>query len=263
MATIVTSSRIELRYELSLSLKWRECITYLCPTFLLRSNILFVTQIYACLYKLILFNLLCDFQFPILLTVTVHDRNLHVPEPTTVSRTEYPEKPLSIFHNHLPLVSLQITQLATTSLLLLLLALPFNSIVVIKFIHHMASLQFRYILSPPSPKLLPLPHSITRPRFSRPFPPHFPGKLRLNFSLAGLSGSMRRRGRRREQFFSICCSSKTGSQIERVSSIEGGDNDDERPPFDINLAVILAGFAFEAYTTPPVCWFFLLLFSGI
>lgn len=27
---------------------------------------------------------------------------------------------------------------------------------------------------------------------------------------------------------------------------------EERPPFDINLAVVLAGFAFEAYTTPPV-----------
>lgn len=26
----------------------------------------------------------------------------------------------------------------------------------------------------------------------------------------------------------------------------------ERPPFDINLAVILAGFAFEAYWSPPV-----------
>lgn len=26
----------------------------------------------------------------------------------------------------------------------------------------------------------------------------------------------------------------------------------ERPPFDINLAVILAGFAFEAYISPPV-----------
>lgn len=26
----------------------------------------------------------------------------------------------------------------------------------------------------------------------------------------------------------------------------------DRPSFDINLAVILAGFAFEAYTTPPV-----------
>ncbi|CAI8601910.1 unnamed protein product [Vicia faba] len=59
----------------------------------------------------------------------------------------------------------------------------------------------------------------TKPRFSRIFPPlfDFPGR------------------RRRKQGFSICCSSKT----------------DERPPFDINLAVILAGFSFEAYTTPP------------
>ncbi|CAK8570559.1 unnamed protein product [Lathyrus sativus] len=62
------------------------------------------------------------------------------------------------------------------------------------------------------------PHS-TKPRFSHTFPPHFhfPGT------------------RRRKHGFSICCSSKT----------------DERPPFDINLAVILAGFSFEAYSTPP------------
>ncbi|KAH1190111.1 Lipase [Glycine max] len=96
----------------------------------------------------------------------------------------------------------------------------------------MASLQFRYVLSPLSPSL-PLP-----PTFSRafPFPPRFPGKLRA-FSLA-------RRGR----VLSICCgSSKTGSQLQRVAVPE----DDDRPPFDINLAVILAGFAFEAYTTPP------------
>jgi hypothetical protein len=26
----------------------------------------------------------------------------------------------------------------------------------------------------------------------------------------------------------------------------------QRPPFDLNLAVVLAGFAFEAYTSPPV-----------
>lgn len=29
-------------------------------------------------------------------------------------------------------------------------------------------------------------------------------------------------------------------------------DDDARPPFDINLAVVLAGFAFEAYNSPPV-----------
>lgn len=33
---------------------------------------------------------------------------------------------------------------------------------------------------------------------------------------------------------------------------ENGESGDESPPFDINLAVILAGFAFEAYTTPSV-----------
>lgn len=27
---------------------------------------------------------------------------------------------------------------------------------------------------------------------------------------------------------------------------------DDRPPFDLNLAVLLAGFAFEAYSSPPV-----------
>ncbi|GAB4851399.1 hypothetical protein Ancab_030802 [Ancistrocladus abbreviatus] len=46
---------------------------------------------------------------------------------------------------------------------------------------------------------------------------------------------------------SICCLSGTASQIENVAVLEEND----RPPFDINLAVILAGFAFEAYYTPP------------
>lgn len=102
----------------------------------------------------------------------------------------------------------------------------------------MASLQFRYVLSLLSPSLIPLP-----PRFSGTFPPRFPGKLRA-FSLA-----------RRRRVLSIrCCSSKTGSQLQRVPVPE----DDDRHPFDINLAVILAGFAFEAYTTPPVCVPFLL-----
>lgn len=42
------------------------------------------------------------------------------------------------------------------------------------------------------------------------------------------------------------------AEIEKVKSEEQL----ERPPFDINLAVILAGFAFEAYTSPPVSLFF-------
>ncbi|XP_065862927.1 uncharacterized protein [Euphorbia lathyris] len=45
----------------------------------------------------------------------------------------------------------------------------------------------------------------------------------------------------------ICCLSKANAAIENVSVQDGN----ERPPFDINLAVVLAGFAFEAYTSPP------------
>ncbi|KAK7355393.1 hypothetical protein VNO80_14648 [Phaseolus coccineus] len=95
----------------------------------------------------------------------------------------------------------------------------------------MSSLQFRYALSPLSPTLTPP----RRPLFSHTFPPRFPAKLRV------FSAAWRRR------VLSICCSSKTGSQLRQVAVPEN----DDRPPFDINLAVILAGFAFEAYSTPP------------
>ncbi|KAJ0245500.1 putative triglyceride lipase [Hirschfeldia incana] len=44
--------------------------------------------------------------------------------------------------------------------------------------------------------------------------------------------------------------SETRSDNEGFTSLsENGET--ERPPFDINLAVILAGFAFESYATPP------------
>ncbi|XP_073112069.1 uncharacterized protein [Elaeis guineensis] len=33
--------------------------------------------------------------------------------------------------------------------------------------------------------------------------------------------------------------------------LRSGSEEEQRPPFDINLAVVLAGFAFEAYTSPP------------
>ncbi|WJX10837.1 hypothetical protein P8452_01514 [Trifolium repens] len=104
----------------------------------------------------------------------------------------------------------------------------------------MNSLQFRYVLSP---------HSTNHPQFSRTFPLNynFPRNFRF-LSLPGINGRTRRIRIRRKQGFSIWCSSKTdSSQIEK-NPIE---KNDERPPFDINLAVILAGFAFEAYTTPP------------
>ncbi|RHN78706.1 putative triacylglycerol lipase [Medicago truncatula] len=97
----------------------------------------------------------------------------------------------------------------------------------------MNSLQFRY--SPNS----------TRPQFSRTFPPQY--NFPANFLFLSLPTRFNGRRRRRKQGFSICCSSKTDSQIEKSSN----EKNDERPPFDINLAVILAGFAFEAYTTPP------------
>lgn len=41
--------------------------------------------------------------------------------------------------------------------------------------------------------------------------------------------------------------------IHSLSDDGGGSaDDDRRPPFDLNLAVLLAGFAFEAYISPPV-----------
>ncbi|KAG9137502.1 hypothetical protein Leryth_016797 [Lithospermum erythrorhizon] len=51
----------------------------------------------------------------------------------------------------------------------------------------------------------------------------------------------------------VCVCKASGAELESVLGEKGSRNDeeDERPPFDINLAVILAGFAFEAYTTPP------------
>lgn len=44
--------------------------------------------------------------------------------------------------------------------------------------------------------------------------------------------------------------SKANSEIE-VEIEEAAEAENETPRFDINLAVILAGFAFEAYSTPP------------
>ncbi|XP_016476067.2 uncharacterized protein LOC107797675 isoform X1 [Nicotiana tabacum] len=46
----------------------------------------------------------------------------------------------------------------------------------------------------------------------------------------------------------FCCNCQASGEIIPFSSAE---KENERPPFDINLAVILAGFAFEAYASPP------------
>ncbi|GKV35337.1 hypothetical protein SLEP1_g43618 [Rubroshorea leprosula] len=56
----------------------------------------------------------------------------------------------------------------------------------------------------------------------------------------------------RNGVLSISCLCKANVEIEKVPAESGEAEMEERPPFDINLAVILAGFAFEAYTSPPV-----------
>ncbi|KAG9148778.1 hypothetical protein Leryth_018091 [Lithospermum erythrorhizon] len=50
-----------------------------------------------------------------------------------------------------------------------------------------------------------------------------------------------------------CCCKESGAELESASGEKESrsDGEDERPPFDISLAVILAGFAFEAYTPLP------------
>ncbi|GLT97887.1 hypothetical protein SLE2022_154310 [Rubroshorea leprosula] len=50
----------------------------------------------------------------------------------------------------------------------------------------------------------------------------------------------------------ISCLCEANVEIEKVPVESREGEMEERPPFDINLAVILAGFAFEAYTSPPV-----------
>ncbi|KAG2727738.1 hypothetical protein I3760_01G171800 [Carya illinoinensis] len=96
-------------------------------------------------------------------------------------------------------------------------------------------LQFHHCVSTLSPKL----SFVRNPKLLWWFPAPFPRKVRV-FTL-------REKFRGREGVYSVCCFCKTGSEIERVSVQE---EENERPPFDINFAVILAGFAFEAYTSP-------------
>ncbi|KAM3356788.1 hypothetical protein P3S68_023502 [Capsicum galapagoense] len=53
----------------------------------------------------------------------------------------------------------------------------------------------------------------------------------------------------KDSFF--CCCKASGEILPLSSAQKEEIESEERPPFDINLAVILAGFAFEAYTSPP------------
>ncbi|CAN4120592.1 unnamed protein product [Withania somnifera] len=51
----------------------------------------------------------------------------------------------------------------------------------------------------------------------------------------------------KDSFFCCCC--QASGEVLPLSSAQKEETG--RPPFDINLAVLLAGFAFEAYTSPP------------
>ncbi|KAK9991632.1 hypothetical protein SO802_026617 [Lithocarpus litseifolius] len=92
--------------------------------------------------------------------------------------------------------------------------------------HHCVSPKFPFLRNPNlTPRFLSL----------------FPRKVRV------LTFREKFRGRDRV-YYSVCCFRKSNSEIETISVDE---NENERPPFDHNLAVVLAGFAFEAYTSPP------------
>lgn len=54
----------------------------------------------------------------------------------------------------------------------------------------------------------------------------------------------------RSRLIGYCKAKGDAENGEAVLSARNRETGDEKPPFDINLAVILAGFAFEAYTTP-------------
>ncbi|CAA7022964.1 unnamed protein product [Microthlaspi erraticum] len=71
---------------------------------------------------------------------------------------------------------------------------------------------------------------------------HFPGKINLreNSRVGAKSIS-----------FNCFAQSDTKESSFRNGEISAEREEPERPPFDINLAVILAGFAFESYATPP------------
>ncbi|KAJ8512451.1 hypothetical protein OPV22_002885 [Ensete ventricosum] len=87
---------------------------------------------------------------------------------------------------------------------------------------------FQHLASLPSPRV---------PRLNKPRPP--PGAVAF-LKKASFSRSIRVPG--------------GGHAATRCSSAQHGRNsieEAERPPFDLNLAVVLAGFAFEAYTSPP------------
>ncbi|CAK9326857.1 unnamed protein product [Citrullus colocynthis] len=74
-----------------------------------------------------------------------------------------------------------------------------------------------------------------------------PSRQRAKFSGKARVLAFRVNHKGRLAVSSFPCFCRTGTEVENSSLLE----ESERRPFDINLAVILAGFAFEAYTSPP------------
>ncbi|KAL3726795.1 hypothetical protein ACJRO7_031660 [Eucalyptus globulus] len=103
---------------------------------------------------------------------------------------------------------------------------------------HQLNLQFHRRFSPLSPKRRALRRVLG---LSRRPPASFARRIRapeLPESRGGRDGG-------RSSF--ECCCQASSAEVAKVEVSE----ENERRPFDLNLAVILAGFAFEAYTTPP------------
>ncbi|KAI4303934.1 hypothetical protein MLD38_039511 [Melastoma candidum] len=99
-------------------------------------------------------------------------------------------------------------------------------------------LRFRY-----RPRLFP-PHFQRRSCFRVASSSPFSRWLSLSLHRRVPSSRLRRGGRWFRCGFDL---RESGGFDETAGVAEGGDEEDERPSFDINLA----GFAFEAYTSPP------------
>lgn len=95
------------------------------------------------------------------------------------------------------------------------------------------ALQFRSCFSSVSPRLCYLRR--------REFSGRFPASEKVGVF------TFRENLRGEDKVYSVYCLCKASAEVDRISIVD----ESERPPFDINLAVVLAGFAFEAYTSPP------------
>ncbi|OVA02259.1 C2 calcium-dependent membrane targeting [Macleaya cordata] len=107
--------------------------------------------------------------------------------------------------------------------------------------NHQNPFPLLHCLCSPSPKLLHLPNpNFLVPTNNKLFLKEVAEKVRV----------LRSRYNIKDGNYSFCCYCKQNSNKE-LEFVEEKEDQIERPPFDINLAVVLAGFAFEAYSSPP------------